>query len=36
MIASKQITKTVTYAFISVITLKLLSREVLFTNRKRQ
>ena len=36
MIASTQITKTGIFAFISVLVLKLLSGEVLLTNRKRQ
>ena len=36
MIASTQITNTEVFAFISVLALKLLSRKVLFTNRKRQ
>ena len=36
MIASTQITNTEIFAFISVLVLKLLSRKVLFTNRKRQ
>ena len=36
MIASTQITYTEIFAFVSVLVLKLLSRKVLFTNRKRQ
>ena len=34
MIASTQITKTDIFAFIAVTAFKLLSRKVLFTNRK--
>ena len=36
MIASTQITNTEIFTFMSVLVLKLLSRKVLFTNRKRQ
>ena len=36
MIASIQITDTEIFEFISVLVLKLLSRNGLFTNRKRQ
>ena len=36
MITSTQITNTEICAFISVLVLNLLSRKVLFTNRKRQ
>ena len=36
MIASIQITNTEIFEFISVLVLKLLSRNGLFTNRKRQ
>ena len=34
MIASEQITNTEIFAFIAALVLKLLSRKVLFTNRK--
>ena len=34
MIASTQLTNTKSFVFIAVLVIKLLSREVLFTNRK--